>query len=140
MLKKMASEYGKRLKLARKHAKLTQVMLGKRTGIPQSSISSSETSSAGSVDTAVYADACGVNPLWLATGEGDMLAPVAKRPADFSQFAQGLAVAFDQLPDDLRIRAAVFVKCSELVQAAMPASDAPSSQPARRARAASSSE
>jgi len=135
----MATDYGKRLKQARKHAKLTQVQLGKKTDISQSTISSAEVGGGGSVETAVYAAACGVNPLWLANGEGDMLAPAAAGAADFSQFARALAAAFDQLPDDLRTRAAVFVKCSELIQGAMRASDAPSSPHAQRAQVASSS-
>lgn len=73
----MATEYGKRLKQARKHAKLTQVALFEKTGIPQSTISTAEREGQGSRETAVYADACGVNALWLASGKGGMLDGVA---------------------------------------------------------------
>lgn len=77
----MPNEYGIRLRAARKHAGLTQVELGKRTGIAQSTISTAEREGAGSADTPVYAKACGVDAHWLATGEGEMLAGSAARPA-----------------------------------------------------------
>ena len=69
----MATEYGSRLRQARKHAKLTQMGLSKKTGIPQSTISSAERDGQGSGETPVYAAACGVDPLWLGTGRGSML-------------------------------------------------------------------
>ena len=59
--------------MARKHAKLTQVGLSKKTGIPQSTISTAEREGHGSGETPVYAAACGVSALWLGTGNGDML-------------------------------------------------------------------
>jgi len=68
----MATEYGKRLRQARKLAKLTQAELSKKTGIAQSTISTAEREGAGSSDTAVYANACGVSALWLSTGDGEM--------------------------------------------------------------------
>lgn len=74
----MATEYGIRLKRARKNAKLTQVQLSKITGIPQSTISTAETVGQGSADTTVYAAACGVDPHWLATGEGEMTLATAQ--------------------------------------------------------------
>lgn len=70
---KMATEYGKRLKLAMQHAGLTQKALVKSTGIAQSSISSALNRGSGSADTPRFAAACGVSALWLASGEGDML-------------------------------------------------------------------
>ncbi len=69
----MATEYGSRLKTARNHAGLTQVALSKKTGIPQSTISTAEREGNGSGETPVYAQACGVDALWLATGQGEML-------------------------------------------------------------------
>lgn len=69
----MATEYGKRLRQARKYAKLTQVQLSEKTGVPQSTISTAEREGNGSSETPVYAHATGVNALWLATGEGEML-------------------------------------------------------------------
>ena len=69
----MATEYGKRLKAARNHAKLTQKQAGDLTGIAQSTISTAENLGNGSADTPIYAKAYGVNAHWLATGEGSML-------------------------------------------------------------------
>lgn len=69
----MATEYGQRLRAARKHAGLTQEEAGKRTGIAQSTISTAERVGNGSADTPVYAKAYGVDSHWLATGEGEML-------------------------------------------------------------------
>ena len=68
----MATDYGKRLRQARKHAGLTQMQLVKKTGIPQSTISTAERKGKGSSETPVYARACGVDPYWLATGRESM--------------------------------------------------------------------
>lgn len=67
----MATEYGKRLRKARKDAKLTQEGLSKKTGIAQSTISTSEREGNGSGNTLVYAKVCGVDALWLATGNAE---------------------------------------------------------------------
>lgn len=67
------SEFGLRLRAARKHAKLTQVQLAKAVGMSQGSLSEAELSAAGSSFTPQLATACGVNAHWLATGEGQML-------------------------------------------------------------------
>lgn len=67
----MATEYGKRLRSARKEAGLTQVKLSELTGVPQITISTAEREAQGSSDTSTYALYCGVSPHWLATGEGD---------------------------------------------------------------------
>ena len=56
----MSTNYGERLKLARKHAKLTQMGLSAKTGIPQSTISAAEVKGHGSSETPIYARACGV--------------------------------------------------------------------------------
>ena len=70
----MATEYGLRLREARKEAGLTQEALSKKTGIPQSTISTAEREGSGSGDTPLYADACGVSALWLANGVGEKYA------------------------------------------------------------------
>ena len=69
----MATEYGARLRTARKYAKLTQIQASKASGIPQSTISTAEREGYGSADTPVYAKTYGVDAHWLATGEGQML-------------------------------------------------------------------
>ena len=68
----MTTDYGSRLRAARKLAGFTQNDLSKATGIPQSTISTAERLGNGSSDSPVYARACGVDALWLATGKGDM--------------------------------------------------------------------
>lgn len=73
----MTTDYGKRLRAARKHAEMTQVELSKLTGIPQSTISTAERLGNGSAETPIYAKACGVDAHWLATGEGEMLPSVS---------------------------------------------------------------
>lgn len=106
----MATDYGHRLRQARKHAKLTQMKLSQLTKIPQSTISTAEREGQGSGETPVYAKACGVSALWLATGEGSMLdqttatltAPMltvqaSGGPAQLSDYALDLAARFDQL-------------------------------------------
>lgn len=52
---------------------MTQIEASKASGIPQSTISTSERESHGSAETTVYAKIYGVNAHWLATGEGEML-------------------------------------------------------------------
>lgn len=84
----MATEFGLRLREARKGAKLTQEDLSKRTGISQSTISTAERSGASSTDTATYAAACGVSALWLATGEGEKTPPFNYLPADIEWINQ----------------------------------------------------
>lgn len=69
----MTTEYGSRLRAARKHAGLTQQGLSAKTGIPQSTISTAERMGSGSAETVTYAQACGVDVNWLAKGEGNML-------------------------------------------------------------------
>jgi SOS-response transcriptional repressor LexA len=73
----MTTDYGKRLRSARKFAGLTQEGLSKITGIAQSTISTAERLGHGSGETPVYAKACGVDAHWLATGEGLMQVKIA---------------------------------------------------------------
>lgn len=77
----MATEYGTRLRAARKYAKLTQLAASKKTGIPQSTISTAERLGNGSSDTSVYAQAYNVNPHWITTGEGRMELNAIERAA-----------------------------------------------------------
>lgn len=71
----VSMKYGQRLKLARKHAKLSQQGLADRIGnlCSQENISKLERGDAtGSEYTAQFAEACGVRAMWLATEEGEM--------------------------------------------------------------------
>jgi len=94
----MATEYGKRLTQARKHAKLTQAQLGKAVGVGQSAIGGLEKIGHGSAYTYQIATATGVSPAWLATGEGDMLgAEVRQPPRRHSIYGELLADYFDEM-------------------------------------------
>ena len=73
----MTTEYGKRLREARKYAKLTQEGLASKTGIPQSTISTAERKGNGSAETPVYSLACNVDSYWLGTGKGEMIPTLA---------------------------------------------------------------
>jgi phage repressor protein C with HTH and peptisase S24 domain len=74
-------DYKHRVKAARKFAGLTQGELAERIGIKQASISDLERGkSASSSYNASIARACGVNPYWLETGQGEMLAEGSTEP------------------------------------------------------------
>lgn len=68
-------KYGQRLRVARKHAKLTQDGLAEAIDnvCTQENISKLERGNAtGSEFTVQFAVACNINPVWLATGAGEM--------------------------------------------------------------------
>lgn len=69
----MATEFGKRVKAARKHRKLAQHQLARAVGVSQGTVSEMETEFHSSSYTAQIAEVCGVSAHWLATGEGEML-------------------------------------------------------------------
>jgi transcriptional regulator with XRE-family HTH domain len=120
---KMATEYGKRLRAARKYAGLTQVQLAEKSGSPQSSISTAEREGYGSTETAVYANICGVNAVWLTNGSGEMLSrpspPVGEAlvKTKFSDMALGIAELFDDLPPSARVRAIAHSKITQALTA-----------------------
>lgn len=66
------TEFGQRLKQARKYAKLSQDALAKRVGISQGTMSELERYYSSSSYTVQMAKECGVSAVWLATGEGEM--------------------------------------------------------------------
>lgn len=68
----MNTEFGKRLKMAREFAGLTQKQLSDIAGIAQSTLSSAEKSKKPSGNSLLFARICNVNADWLAYGEGDM--------------------------------------------------------------------
>lgn len=82
MLLTMTTEFGARLKQARKHAALTQAQLAKRVGIGQSTLAELEKTGQGSSHAVAIAQACRVSPAWLSKGEGEMSAGYTKQPID----------------------------------------------------------
>lgn len=69
----MTTEFKDRLKSARKHARMTQIELAKAVGTSQGSISDLEAGrNKTSTNTVKMAQILGVNPDWLATGQGSM--------------------------------------------------------------------
>jgi phage repressor protein C with HTH and peptisase S24 domain len=67
-------EFKDRIKLARRHSGLNQKNLAAQAGLNQTSISDLETGrSKNSTFSTKIATVCGVSPLWLSTGEGQML-------------------------------------------------------------------
>jgi phage repressor protein C with HTH and peptisase S24 domain len=71
-------EFKERIKTARQHAKLNQTELAERAGLTQTSISDLERGkSKATAFAAQIASVCGVSPMWLAEGVGDMLKGVS---------------------------------------------------------------
>ena len=82
MLSAMNTEFGQRLKQARKAAALTQAQLAKKVGIGQSTIAELEKIGSGSSHTPAIAAILNVSALWLATGQGQMQATKTPQPID----------------------------------------------------------
>ena len=82
MLIGMTTDFGKRIKEARKHAGLTQVQLAKKVGIGQSTIAELERSGNGSSYVSTMAVTMRVSPQWLEKGTGEMLSGIGKQPID----------------------------------------------------------
>jgi len=88
-----------RIKIARKHAGLTQLQLAERAGLDQTSISNLERGkSQGSSFTAQIASVCGVSAIWLAGGKGEMT--VFQYEKDLSRIADEVedAVGLKSIP------------------------------------------
>ncbi|MBF0420232.1 MAG: helix-turn-helix domain-containing protein [Magnetococcales bacterium] len=74
----MDNAFGERIKQARKHAGLTQKELADKTGISQTAVHKLECGrSASSRRSVSIALTCGVDPIWLDTGLGEMALPGA---------------------------------------------------------------
>lgn len=82
MLIGMTTDFGKRLKEARKHAGMTQAQLAKKVGIGQSTIAELERSGHGSSYVSTMAVTMRVSPQWLEKGTGEMLSGIGKQPID----------------------------------------------------------
>ena len=79
-------EFKDRLKAARRHAKLNQTELAERAGITQTSISDLERGkSKATAFAAQIASVCGVSPMWLAEGVGEMLKGASAEPSAHPQ-------------------------------------------------------
>lgn len=95
----MSTDFGKRLKAARKHAGLTQKQLAPLVPMSQSNLSELETVAYGSTFVPQLARVCGVNAHWLATGEGEMLGEAEQeRPPPQSSLGSCLEVIGMHLP------------------------------------------
>lgn len=69
----MSTDFGARLKAARKHAGLTQQQLAKAVGMGQSTLAQLEREGFGSSFVVALAKSCGVSAQWLASGDGPMV-------------------------------------------------------------------
>jgi len=90
--------YGQRLKQARTHARISQAQLARRLQLNPQSIQYLEDPkklAAGSQYTASIARECGVDPVWLETGDGIMLPVYGVREpeASYSIPDDGRAIA-----------------------------------------------
>lgn len=81
---------------ARKHAGLSQADLAKAVGMSQSGLAEAEMTAQGSSKTAQIAAVTGVNPKWLADGEGAML--IAAEPESPYRLAPAAKVAPAPIP------------------------------------------
>jgi transcriptional regulator with XRE-family HTH domain len=86
--------FGERLHAARTHAKLSQPQLARAVGMAQSTIGELEYIGTGSSKTAQIAQACGVNPQWLAEGVG----PMFEGPSSLSPELLDLALKVEAMP------------------------------------------
>jgi SOS-response transcriptional repressor LexA len=80
----MSTEFGKRVRAARKLARLSQVALARAVGLTQGTISEMETLAHSSTATAQIAETCGVSAHWLATGDGEMVPSIQTSNVKFS--------------------------------------------------------
>lgn len=109
-------KFSDRLKQARKHAKLSQEELALAVGCSQGAVSKIERGDQEESALVVkFAVACGVNPVWLDTGNGEMVAT----ELNLSPQMQTHIKVLQQLPDyavEEVIRDAI--KTSELIEKA----------------------
>jgi transcriptional regulator with XRE-family HTH domain len=99
---KTTTTYAERLRRAREHAELSQSELGRQIGMSPQAIQyleDPEQAAQGSHKTARIADACGVRPLWLESGDGVMIADGAPAPLPS---AANLARAIKTMRPDLQ--------------------------------------
>ena len=98
----MRMNFNDRLKKAREHSGMSQHVLAKKSGVKQVTISKIERGdSKSSTHTVELALACGVRPVWLATGEGEMLLGPESPEVKLKQAIDVL----QQIPDHAMIEA-----------------------------------
>ncbi|HDV6327476.1 TPA: helix-turn-helix transcriptional regulator [Burkholderia cenocepacia] len=95
--------YGKRLRSARKAARLTQKQLADKVGLQQATISELENDEySGSAKTAEMAEVLGVNALWLAQGTGDRLVGAGAIGTSGASLAAAVIAASAEAKDAIR--------------------------------------
>lgn len=115
MRTKERTEFGERLFTARTHAKLSQEVLAKRTGMTQNNLSHLELHGQGTPKVAELAMACGVRIAWLAKGDGPMVG--AEDPAAASVVLVEEIENFLQPPNNRRdFRTVAFTLAESLEQ------------------------
>lgn len=81
-------DFSERLRVARNHAKLTQVKLGQLSGVTQQTINKLETGKSKSTSAVVaMATACGVRAEWLSREDGPMLRSTIADDAEILRLA-----------------------------------------------------
>lgn len=104
------TDFAQRLRQARKSLedrsgrKVTQVEIAAAIGISQTAVAFLEAKATGSPHVLHLARLYGVDPWWLATGEGEMQQVDGSARA-FSHWAMELARMFEALPDEAKPKA-----------------------------------
>jgi SOS-response transcriptional repressor LexA len=111
----MNTEFGTRLKQARQHARLTQKQLATLVGVSQGTLSELEKIGYGSAYSYQIAMHCGVEPIWLTEGVGEMISSLnstikaaeklySPYAADHVHTAQQPRADYNVTPIDLQAR------------------------------------
>lgn len=101
-----------RLKLARKHAKLSQVKAAEKAGIDQATISNLETGRhLGSTHLLKIADALGVSYRWLTDGKGEMTDAAESNASDNNLSIAPTPLRYYRYPLISSVKAGKFAEC-----------------------------
>lgn len=113
-----------RLKHARKTKEWTQGHLAAACGLTQSAIGNIEAGTReakGSLPQ--IAQALGISYQWLAFGTGEMTQLDQIGGVTFTPQAESLAVMFDALPNDQRLRARIYTRVADILEGRDPQSE-----------------
>lgn len=104
--------YGERLKLAMAYANLNQKVLAEAIGIKQPSLSYliNNENVNGSEKTVKLAVACGVNPQWLDSGEGEMIGSSSTKNKDVQAVLYLMDMLSDEGKSQIRIKMEEWIK------------------------------